>query len=259
MNYRLSVQGMKPISGMLDAPTAPAPVDSALVVRNQLAIVSKLETYMADPRPIEVNAVAWQDADLPTRPNKGHTIPVTNQWRRYLPKIQTAQAYNWLVEPYTLWINRTDWMCECIGSGYGNFVEIIGKSPDGQYYEIRASAYNANLDTTDPAVFNWFKFPQLFGKCTARRKDGSILNVGAGLDVYMPIIKQTETLWVYAAEVELFPAYPTGVDGYVLQGASIYGHTKSDQLIPLRLARKAGELIEPTDWHLKTGSVIPPA
>ena len=259
MNYTLSVQGMRPISGSLNAPTVP--VDSALVVRNQLAIVSKLETYMADPRPIEVNAVAWQDADIPTRPNKGHTIPVTNGWRRYLQKIQTAQAYKWLVEPYTLWINRTDWMCECIGAGYGNFVEILGKSLDGQYYEIRASAHNANLDTTDPAVFNWKNFPQLFGKCTARRKDGTILNVGARFDVYMPIIKQTPKLWVYAAEVELFPAYPAGVTGYVLDGASIYGYTGANgPLLPLRLARKPGELVEPyTGWHLKTGSVIPPA
>ena len=170
MNYTLSVQGMKPISGVLDAPTAP--VDSALVVRNQLAIVSKLETYMADPRPIEVNAVAWQDADIPTRPNKGHTIPVTNNWRRYLQKIQTTKAYNWLVEPYTLWINRTDWMCECIGSGYGNFVEILGKSPDGQYYEIRASAYNANLDTTDPQYLTGSVFHSYLGNAHHAEKMG---------------------------------------------------------------------------------------
>lgn len=251
--FTLSVAGRAPIVGDLEIN------NGVNVITNQLAIVNKLSDYMADPRPIEVNAVAWQDSNPPTRPNKGHTIPVTTKWQTYLQKIQTAAAYKWLVTPYTLWINRTDWQCECIGAGYGNFVEIIGRSADGKYYQIRSTPYNADLTSANPAVFNWFNFPQLFGKCTARRKDGTILNVGAGLDVYMPIIKQTETLWVYAAEVELFPAFPNNIVGYVLQGASVYGYSIFHELIPLRLARKAGELIEPlAGWSLKTGSVIPP-
>ena len=252
-NYTLSVAGRALISGDL------AINNGGNVVTNQLAILKNLSDYMSDQNPIEVNAVAWQDVNPPTRPNKGDTIPVTTGWQNYLKKIQTASAYKWLITPYTLWINRTDFRCECIGAGYGNFIEIIGQSLDGNYYQIRSSKYDADLVNYDPAVFNWYNFPQLFGKCTARRKDNTILNVGAGLDVYMPIIKKTPTLWVAAADVELFPKYPIGVSGYVLYGASVYGFTGAgDMLLPLRIARKPGELIHPTEWHLQTGSVIPP-
>ncbi len=230
------------------------------VIRNRLAIVSYLSDYMADPNPIEVNAIAFQDADVPKNKTKGHTIPVLQNWRTYLPKIQSAQAYHLVTTPNHCWINRDDWMCECIGAGYGNFVEILQsvRTNGGLFHEIHASAYNMNLSQTNPKTFKWETHPHLFGKETARREDGTIINPGAGVDCYFPIIKRTRHLWIHDDFVELFPPLPAGASGYCLQGASVYA-AMADYDRPLRLARKPGELIHPyPGWKLQTGSVIPP-
>lgn len=227
------------------------------LIYNRLAIVSKLETLFLDPRPIEVNAIAYQDADIPVSTTKGHTIPVTQAMQDYLAKIQTPEAYRWVVQPRMLWINRDDWMAECIGAGYGNFIEIIGEvsTKAGKFYEIRCFEYNDPMKYSP--LLTWYNRPTLFGKCTARRRaDGSILNVGDGLDCYVPNMKRTNHLWISAADVELFPPPPFGVLNYAVQGASVYGWT-GWEYIPLRIAEKPGQLEEPTSWHLNTGSVVP--
>lgn len=270
MNYTLTVEGRKPITGTLDAPVVPSV--GPLLITNKLAIVSRLETLFLDPRDIEVNAVAYQDADIPVSPNKGHTIPVLPAMREYLKKIQSVQAYKWLMQPWMLWINRsyvgdgedaTDKdavpMAECIGAGYGNFVEIIGEitTRAGKFYELRAFSHDDPMNYNP--LINWYNRPTLFGKCTARRRaDGSILNVGDGFDVYFPNLKREAHCWISAADVELFPPPPYGVLNYAVQGASIFGWT-GWEYIPLRIAERPGQLEHPTDWKLQTGSVIPPA
>lgn len=227
------------------------------LIYNRLGIIRKLSDYMADPRPIEVNAVAYQDADVPVSVTKGHTIPVLPTMQEYLKKIQSKEAYQWVVQPRMLWINRDDWAAECIGAGYGNFIEIIGEvtTSAGTFYEIRAFEYD------DPMKFKphltWRNRPTLFGKCTARKQDGTILNVGSGLDCYFPNMKRTSHLWVSAEDVELFPPLPQGIWNYALQGASVYGWN-GERFIPLRIAEFPGQLEHPTPWRLNTGSVIPP-
>ena len=240
------------------------------LIYNRLAIVSKLESLFLDPRPIEVNAIAYQDADIPVSPTKGHTIPVLPAMQEYLKKIQSPQAYKWVFAPWMLWINRsyvgdgtdaTDKdavpMAECIGAGYGNFIEIIGEvtTRAGKFYEIRC--FNHDDPMRYSPLLTWYNRPTLFGKCTARRRaDGSILNVGDGLDCYFPNIKRTNHLWISAADVELFPPPPYGVLNYAVQGASVYGWT-GWEYIPLRIAERPGQLEHPTDWKLQTGSVVP--
>lgn len=272
MNYTLTVEGRKPITGTLDAPVVPSV--GPLLITNKLAIVSRLETLFLDPRPIEVNAIAFQDADIPVSPTKGHTIPVMQGWRDYLRKIQSPEAYRWVFAPYMLWINRTYVgdsledepkdavpMAECIGAGYGNYVEILRTvtSKGKVYHEIKASHYGMGTSQLDPAKFNWRTHPTMFGKCTARRKsDGSILNVGDGLDAYFPIIKRSPYLWICGDDVELLPPLPAGMTHYALEGASVYGWTGSEY-IPLRIAERPGQLEHPhPGWRLNTPSVIPP-
>ena len=226
------------------------------LIRNQLAIVSKLETYMADSLPIEVNAVQYNDQDIPTMRIKGHTIPVGSNWQNYLPRIQSAAAYRWVVQPRMLWINRDDWMAECIGAGFGNFIEIL--QTFGQWHEVRALAYDTPIDDLIRERITWRTHPTLIGKCTARRKDGTILNVGDGLDCYFPNMKRTRRIWIHDTDVELFPALPQGVQTYAVQGASVYGWTGSEY-IPLRIAERPGQLEHPhPGWELNTPSVIPP-
>lgn len=241
------------------------------LIYNRLAIVSKLESLFLDPRPIEVNAVAYQDADIPLSVTKGHTIPVLPAMQEYLKKIQSPQAYKWVFAPWMLWINRayvgdgtdaTDKdvvpMAECIGAGYGNFIEIIGEvtTRAGKFYEIRC--FNHDDPMRYSPLLTWYNRPTLFGKCTARRRaDGSILNVGDGLDAYFPNIKRTNHLWICAADVELFPPLPAGILNYAVQGASVWGW---DGTIyhPLRIAERPGQLEHPSaTWRLSTGSVVP--
>ena len=242
------------------------------LIYNRLAIVSKIESLFLDPRAMEVNAIAYQDANIPVSPLKGHTIPVLPAMQNYVKKIQSRSAASWVLAPWMLWINRayngdgTDAtekdllpMAECIGAGYGNFIEIIGEvtSRAGKFYELRCFEYDDPM-RYDP-LLTWQNRPTLFGKCTARRrKDGVIMNVGDGLDCYFPNMKRTAHLWISANDVELFPPLPAGIRNYALDGASVYGWDGL-QYHPLRLARKPGELIEPTAWRLQTGSVIPPA
>ena len=220
------------------------------VIKNRLGIVSFLSGYMADPLPIEVNAIPFNDMDVPKGLGKGSTIPVLPTMQKYLQKMQSAEAYRWVVAPRMLWINRDDFRAECIGAGYGNYVEIIGETDN--FFEIAALAHDDPM-LYDPLTFNWRTHPHLFGKATARRKDFSIVNVGAGLDCYIPIIKQTPHLWIHKSYAELLPPR---LDGYILHGASVY----TADMQPLRLARKPGELVHPSaTWRLSTGSVIPPA
>lgn len=224
------------------------------VIHNKLCIVKKLIDYMQDPLPIEVNAVSYNDQDIPTVYGKGHTIPVGMNWRTYLPKIQSEAAYKWVVQPNMLWINRDDFAAECIGAGYGNFLEII--QTVGAWHEIRALDWDMDTSRLDPLYFNWKVRPTLFGKCTARRKDGTILNVGTGLDAYFPNMKRTARLWIHNSDIELFPELPQGLY-YVLRGASVYSWDGSTYTA-LRIADKPGQLEHPTEWRLQTGSVVPP-
>jgi hypothetical protein len=232
---------------------APAP----LVIRNRVAIISSLPTYFGDPLSLEVNATTLHDT---VHPSKGSTIAVSPSVLRHMQKIQTREAYRWTVRPFMLWINRK-WIgdplgskvgdvgvdilpkAECI-SAYGNFVEIIGEV--GEYYQIRATPSNYDFDKFGED-FNWFNYPHLWVKQSARNKKSppDIFNVGFGYDAYFPLLQAKAGLWILKKDVELLPPSPDG--GYVLQGMSVY------------TAGKPGELIYPNkDWKMLTVGVIPP-
>ena len=229
------------------------------IVDNDLGIFSHLEPTQTYP--VEVNAEAVYDYtdNFPVNVSKGHTIPVGQNWRSYLPKIQSAASYNMVVTPNHLWINRDDWMAECICAGYGNLVEIkqtvINKA--GKFHELNFLSYDFDTTRINPTLFNWKTHPMLFGKETARKGE-KVMNPGAGLDAYFPNIQRSQKAWVRAEHVELFPALPDGFMSYAVYGASIYAYDGLTY-IPLRLARKPGELIHPyPGWTLNTPSVIPP-
>ena len=227
------------------------------IIANRLCIVSWLPTEQTYN--VEVNAIGYQDEDIPRSKLKGHTIPVLPAMRDYLYEIQDKDAADLVLTPNHLWINRDDSMAECIGCGYGNFLEIINSMTTigGTFFEINALEYDINTTTLDPKKFNWFTHPTIFGKETARRKsDHAIMNPGDGKDCYFPNMKRSRHLWIHSDFVELFPPLPSGILAYVVEGASVYGWT-GEQLVPLRLARTPGELLHPTKWKLLTGSVIP--
>jgi hypothetical protein len=238
-------------------------------ISNQLGIISWLPPYFDAPlKTLEVNAVGLQDSDYPTNLQKGDKVTINKSIFAHMQKIQSIDAYNWTVRPYMLWINRryvddcfgAPWVnddgspidilprAECI-SGFGNFVEILD-TVNG-YHLIKAIPNTTDFSKYDE-TFNWFNHPELWVKQSARNKAGGIYNVGTGYDAYFPLLKAKEHLWIHSSFCELFPPSPeTG--GFILQGCSVYTATMQ----PLRLARKPGELIEPTGWHLNTRGVVP--
>jgi hypothetical protein len=239
-----------------------------LVIRNRVAIISSLPTYFGDPLRTEVNVVTLHDT---VHVSKGSTITVYPSVFRHMKKIQSAVAFSWTVRPWMQWINRRyvgddfgpPWInddgspidklpkAECVHS-WGNFVEIIGEV--GEFYQIRATPTNKNFDEFDE-TFNWFNYPHLWSKQSARDKSTppKITNVGSGYDAYFPILQAKAGLWILKTDVELLPPSPDG--GYVLQGMSVY----TAGMQPLRLARKPGELVYPRgDWKMQTAGVIPP-
>jgi len=227
---------------------------------SELGIFSHLE--MEQTYPVEVNGETvfdYSTENFPVNVSKGHTIPVGNNWRTYLPKIQSLTAYNMVVTSNHLWINRDDWMAECICAGYGNLIEIrqtvINKA--GKFHELKFLPYDFDTSLINAELFNWRTHPTKFGKETAR-KGTRIMNTGAGLDAYFPNIKRSLRAWVRAEHVELLPPLPDGFINYAVYGASIYGYDGLTYT-PFRLARKPGELLHPyPGWTLNTPSVIPP-
>ncbi len=265
MNFRLAIDGQKPIEGVFNAAQPFTPP----IITHRVAIVSNLPDHFADPLAIEVNSTKLHDS---LHPAKGDTITVYPSTLRHMQRIQTESAYKWTVRPWMLWTNmryvgdpfgepwtdengdpiKEHLTAECI-TGYGNFVEILDEI--GEYYEIRATPTDADLWDTFGANFNWFNYPCLWVKQSARNKKTppDIFNVGTAYDAYFPVLKETPKLYILKSNVELLPPSPDG--GYILQGMSVY----TAGMKPLRLARKPGELIYPTSWRINTAGVIPAA
>lgn len=261
MDFTLEVQGYKTMAGMFDPP----PVFIPPVIKNRVGIIKSLPDHFADPRDSEVNVTALQDNfPYPKSVLKGDKITVYPSIMRHMKKIQSAEAYDWTVRPFMLWINRNyigDSLgggddpdplprCECINA-YGNFVEIIGEV--NGFYLLKALSNQTNFDQFDTS-YNWFNYPTQWVKQSARNKKipPDIFNVGDGFDAYFPMIKEEPNLWIYSGDVELLPPSPDG--GYILQGMSVY----TAGMQPLRLARKPGELLYPTaGWSIQTRGVIP--
>jgi hypothetical protein len=240
------------------------PVQKYPVIKNRLAIISHIPNFQTFD--IEVNAVGLQDTDTPLNVLKGDTIEVQKPVMDYIFKINSVSGAKLLLTPHHLWINRSyvgdsqerpgadpDPLARSeLINGFGNFVEILrtATTVGGVFHEINAINWKDPM-LYDPAKVNWKTHPTLFWKETCRTRDGRIVNPGNNLDCIIPMLKRKPHLWIHDSFVELFPVRP---DGYILRGASVY----SADMVALRLARKPGELIEPTSWHLKTGSVIPP-
>lgn len=246
------------------APTEPPPPVAAHVITNRVGIVTHYPDHFADPRKMEVNTTPLHDTVHPT---KGDTITAFPSIMRQMARVQSEAAYGWTVRPFMLWVNRrydgdplgskygeagVDLYpkAECV-TGWGNFVEIIAEV--GEFYQIRATSNRADWDKFD-ASFNWFNYPHLWVKQSARDKavPPNMYNVGAGHDAYFPLLQAKAGLWIFKKDVEVLPPSPDG--GYILQGMSVY----TAGMQPLRLARKPGELIYPrNDWKMQTAGVIP--
>lgn len=253
--------------------TIPAPVTDM-----HFAIVKMLpnpnQTF-----PNEVMAAAVNDQDVPVKFGKGATIPC-RAWFDIMSMIMTAPALKWAIEPNMLWINERYY-----GDSFWPDVDPQGNAPDAREPIAECLAYPCNFiawdyrlgdwfhllsydylsPPTNPYKDNWFMKPWLWHKAQARNiKDDHLSNVGAGLDVYLPIIKKTAHTWMHLSQLELFPALPYTLDDgnviirYELQGADVIGHTRAGTFIYLRKVGKFTGTVEPYSWHLQQRGVIPP-
>ncbi len=217
-------------------------------------------------------------ANPPDRPAKGNTIPVSRKWFTYLDNFHTAQASNWLWTPFMLWFNRRfngdamgstnadpEPVTECI-TGTGSLHRVIGETPT--HYEVWSLPSDSSPSSFNPQQFNWYNYPWIFWKAQARTRAGVLQNVGAGLDVFHMHLKRPGTRhYIHKSHLTLLPepSFSVNMDGhihtivdYMFLGASIYGITDTDTRIPLRVRRKPGEDIFPTDWTTPAQAVIPP-
>jgi hypothetical protein len=229
--------------------------------------------------PFEVMAAAVNDQDVPTKVSKGATIPCRDFFN-IMSQIMTAPALRWSIEPNVLWINE-----RYKGDSAWPDYDSQGNAPDDRepiaeciYYPLNFVAYDGRLGDwfhllsyknteppTDPFTDNWYRKPHLWGKAQARNKDGSkIINVGAGLDVYLPLIRKTTNIWMHLSQLELFPELPymleTGeiITKYELRGCNVIGLTEGNTPIYLRKVGLSIGTVEPYQWKLQTRPVIPP-
>lgn len=214
--------------------------------------------------------------------NKGSTIGLSLTLFNYLDNFHTKAASNWMRTPYMLWINRPyvgdplgstlkegadpTPRAECITAS-GNILRVIGETPT--HYEVWAWPTSENINRYNPAHFNWKNYPWIFFKATARTRQGTIQNVGAGLDVYhMNVRKPMNRHYIHKSRVSLFtqPPFTVTYEGrrhtvtdYQFIGASVYGITDEDKRVPLLLAERPGQADYKTEWRGPGQTVIPPA
>jgi len=212
--------------------------------------------------------------DYPKGRNKGHTYIVPLEWIEYMAKLMTPQAWNWWKKPDMMMVNRRhkydemdppdsdecrfeNIMLSCNFIAFDQMTDTHGRVVG------RMNTYNTR--NLNPLRNNWFYEPYLFWKASMHNQEGQVRNVGRGLDVYTPVIRQMPEQWALLDHVELFPKLPFDVEyegkketvtGYCLLGANVIGHAATRD-IPLRLCTKPGELIHPTNWKLGTEPVIP--
>lgn len=212
--------------------------------------------------------------DNPKGKNKGHTYVVPLKWIKYMAKLMTPQAWLWWKRPYAMMVNRRhkyDGM-DPLDSDECRFENIMLPCNFIAFDQMtdthgRVVGRMNTYDTTklNPLRNNWFYEPYLFWKASMHSKEGVVRNVGRGLNVYTPVIRQKPEQWALLDYVELFPKLPFDVEyegeketvtGYCLLGANVIGHAATRD-IPLRLCTKPDELIHPTTWKLDTEPVIP--
>jgi hypothetical protein len=252
-------------------PPPPPPPPIPIPQSGNFAIIKHLPAVMSDPTwKTEVNVCALQDTVAPVSKAKGSPVLFLPDKQMAARKVQSEEGYRWAARPGSGMIIR-HYIGDVLGStaedgadpipkiecvsGFGNFIKILEsvKTRGGLFHRIETLAYNGDASN----LSDWFYNPAGWMKMTARTPDGQIMNVGAGLHSYLPLLRRTAYLWIHDDFIEKFPAPPTEWKGWILRGASIFMATDHG-IKALRLARVPGELIHPyPGWSMSTRSVVP--
>src|SRR5260221_419337 len=134
---------------------------------------------------------------------KGHKIPITQEYKDLLLKINGKRAYKAIMIPDAGWINFPP-NAESLSFG-GNLIDI--DRVEGDWNRIRALSFTQVPQTSSP--LDYWNYPQYIHKFCAVRKRGGFLKLGIGLDAYIPLMKYSE-LWIHRSRIEKFPEIPPG-------------------------------------------------
>ena len=191
---------------------------------------------------------AQKISDSPDQPYKGDTIPIYDNWWKYIEKINTGypKGYEYARSIGSLWINinylpdKTP-RSECVMSG-GNFVRFVEETNT----HIKILTYSHLMDTSNLTA-DWFKDPDMVWKCTAYNEAGYSFKVWGGVDSFIPQIKKTEA-WINKNNVEIFPRG----HNYTLYGCDVW-----QDGVPVLVVDRYGNRIVNT-MGLTTPGVNPP-
>ena len=187
---------------------------------------------------------------------KGHTIPVSPAWWRFIKSINSAGGYSFVRSNDQMWINNRDWRpdstnetawAESIMNG-GNFIAYTEETVT----HVKLLSYKSSdvADRVlDPKEDNWLNKPYLFWKTVLINSAGELRNPPGG-DSYIPLIAYTE-LWLHKKYIEFFTDGPA----YDFHGTDVYDDNRPLMIVD-RVTRKPAFY---NGWHLDTLGVIPPA
>jgi hypothetical protein len=162
---------------------------------------------------------------------KGRTIPIRENWWRYIEKINDLAGYRyarsigamWINIPYDNEIPYSTGRAESIDCG-GNFIEWDVETGT----HVRRVDYPNNMNTSvlNPLVDNWKVSPHRFWKAVAIDKEGKKINpvsMGKGADVYIPRICNESQFgkpagtWIRKDKLIFLPE-----DEYTFQNGSVW-------------------------------------
>lgn len=229
--------------------------------------------------------------DIPRYDGKGERIDVTPEMFKafdYLNR-HDPRAQRYVRSVNAMWINTPydpakNAKAEKITNSH-NFVQIIGETPS--HWEIACFDESDKFMELFKSGVDWYRRPDIIFKAGAACYADHHIKVVSGVDVYFPLIKTMDHLYLPKTRVEVFPTLPfkattrtilnirekPGVDNKLLEqykenqefdileyrplGASVWGRTNIGWVC-LLISEVPTQRYFTTNWSLRTNGVIPP-
>lgn len=161
--------------------------------------------------------------DRPLGDDKGHAIQILTAWQDYIEDMNSLAGSVWAMSEGNMWINiryieeHKIPQAEAIICG-GNYVRWKVGDETPTHVKLDCFPYDVPPQTyIHPLTSNWYTEPYHFFRACAIDGFGRIIKVGSALDVYLPILRRTET-WIRKEILEIFPE---GYD-YQFRGMEVY-------------------------------------
>lgn len=121
-------------------------------------------------------------------------IELFTEWESFVAVLNGWRSYKFLVSPPAGWRNR-DTFIDTLGFG-GNFVEVLNIVGNSAQIKTMVLGDKKKPIVPDPSRMNYKTKPTLIHKFTVITRQGKIVNPADNIDVYVPLISRTGSLWV---------------------------------------------------------------